>query len=266
MSAISSTQDLKILLHTIATSLVLNFFSMEKIDVSDLSEESQKVVNCLVKYFDDCLKPKLREIETLKASVVDLQTRVNKLEEEIDNNSAYERRDTLILSGNIPSASPDEHCKSIVVDLLKNKAFLNIQLEDLSVAHRIGAKPKNQGPDRRNIMFKLVRRDLKTDILHACKNSKPDFYINESLTPTRDRIFFTLRRAKKKFPQMIHHCKTYDGNVIVFMHPERASTRKNTFPKLGKYTVNTRRKLEEFLNEKLSSSLEDLQVDWPDEL
>ena len=138
-----------------------------------------------------------------------------------------------------------------------------INAHDISSAHRIGAKPRRQGPDTRKIMFKLVRRDLKRDILGACRSAKPDFFVNESLTPTRDKIYFILRKAAKKYPNLIHHCRTFDGNVTVFIKPSRAARGITT--KLPKLTINTRSKLQEFLLKSLSSSLEDLGVQWGDE-
>jgi len=146
------------------------------------------------------------------------------------------------------------------VDLLKNKTNFIIHKDDISVSHRIGAKPKKQGPDLRKIMFKLVRRDLKPDILNACKSIKPDFYVNESLTPIRDRVYYLLRKVAKNNPKVIHHCKALDGNVTVFLYDR--STR--TSQRLQKVVVNSRLQLQEFLRRTLSLSFEDLGVDWPE--
>jgi len=229
------------------------------LDVAGMSEDGKKIVRYLTAYFDSLLKSKLDKMDDMKAHIQSLESRIQKLEESADDASAYERRDTLIMSGNVPPVLPGEDCKKIVIDLLKNGCNLIIGPQDISVAHRVGSKPKRQGPDLRKIMFKLVRRDLKTDILGACKSSRPDFFINESLTPIRDKIFFILRKATKKYPRIIHHCKTFDGNVTVFLQsvgPMRGISR------LQKVTVNTRRKLTEFLTTKLKSSYEDLEVVW----
>jgi len=169
------------------------------------------------------------------------------------------------VSGNIPQVEAGEDCKSIVTNMFKNKINLIIHSNDISSAHRIGPKSRKQGPDMRKIMFKLVRRDLKSDILNACKSTRPDFYVNESLTPNRDKIYYILRTAAKKYPHLVHHCKTFDGNVTVFMKPLRPTRGSQNVYKdlrLPKFTLNTRSKLQEFLTESLSSSFDDLGVQW----
>jgi len=237
-------------------------FNMDhpEVDISDLSEDGKKIVRCLTSYFDSLLRSKLRQIDTMETHIRTLETRVQRLEEVVDDAAAYERRDTLIISGNVPRVVAGENCKAIVTNMLRDRVQLVVSDVDISLAHRIGTKSKKQGPDVRRIMFKLVRRDLKNDILNACKSIRPDFYINESLTPNRDKIYFILRKAAKKYPKVIHHCKTFDGNVVVFLQPPMQTRGPS---RLQKVTVNTREKLQDFLGRFLSSSLADLEVEWP---
>ena len=129
-----------------------------------------------------------REIQELLANVSMLETRVVKLEQQIDENSAHERKNTLIVAGAIPPASHAEDCKFIVREQIREHLRLELAIADISMAHRIGVKPKTQGEDKRNIMFKLCNRDVKLNILKSCKIVKPKkFYINESLTPLRKK-------------------------------------------------------------------------------
>jgi len=231
------------------------------INVDDLSEDGKKIVMCLVTYFDSLLKDKQSDIDAMATRVDFLESRIQKFEETIDDAAAFEKRDTLILSGNIPKVTTDENCKQIVVNLLKNRTKFVISKDDISVSHRIGAKPRRQGADVRKILFKLVRRDLKTDILNACKSAKPDFYVNESLTPVRDRIYFHLRKITKDNPAVIHHCKTFDGNVTVFLQPVNNTRGISRLPKI---VVNTRSQLKEFLRRTITKTFEDLHIDWPE--
>lgn len=106
--------------------------------------------------------------------------------------------------------------------------------------------------------MKLCRRDLKTDILSACRQIRPKFYINESLTPARNTIMYALRKARKKFPAKISFCRSYDGNISAFL-PTNLSDGPYRFRKV---TINSRIKLEEFLSSELSSSLQDIGVEW----
>ena len=103
-------------------------------------------------------------------------TRVVKLEQQIDENSAHERKNRLIMAGAIPPPSHAEDCKFIVREQIQENLRLELAIEDISMAHRIGVKPKTQGEDKRNIMFKLCNRDVKLNILikklQGCKTKE----------------------------------------------------------------------------------------------
>ena len=138
------------------------------------------------------------------------------LEERIEDAEAYERKDTLVISGkNVPPVVPGQNETTIVSDLLRFGLKLNVSSADISIAHHIGRKPVNQQVDSRNIIVKLCRRDLKEDILNACRQIRPkDIYINESLTPTRSKIMYILRTAKKKGYSRIAGCSSFGGRVF----------------------------------------------------
>ena len=127
-----------------------------------------------------------------------LETRVVKLEQQIYENSAHERKNTLIMAGTIPPASHADYCKFIVRDQIREHLRLELAIEVISMAHRIGVKPKIQGEDKRNIMLKLCNRDVKQNFLKSWKVVKPmKFYINESLTQLRNTIFYVMRQLKR---------------------------------------------------------------------
>ena len=131
-----------------------------------------------------------REIKELQANVSMLEMRVVKLEQ-IDENSAHERKNTLMMAGTIPPSSHAEDCKFNVREQIREHLRLELAIEDISISHRIGVKPKIQGEDKRNIMFKLCNRDVKQNILKSYKVVKQKkFYINESLTPLRNTILY----------------------------------------------------------------------------
>ena len=98
-----------------------------------------------------------------------LETRVAKLEQQIDENSSHEWKNTLIISGNIPPAQHAEDCKFIVREQIREHLLQELAIEDISMAHRIGVKPKMQGEDKCNIMLKLCNIDVKQNILKCCK-------------------------------------------------------------------------------------------------
>ena len=116
----------------------------------------------------------------------------------------------------------------------------------LHASHRIGQKPRSQQHvDRRNIIVKLCRSNLKDELLSACRSLRPNIYLNESLTPTRSTILYSFRKVKRMLPDKISGCKSESGRVYVFLKNNEGddSHRRNK-----KILVNTRLKLEDMCN------------------
>lgn len=231
------------------------------IDVSKLSADNKELFVCLSKYFHHLIEQKDQKINKLEEDVQCLKEKVIKLEDQIEDSEAYSRRDSLIVSGGIPDGSRDENCKSIVTNLLKDGVKIHIDPRDISIAHRIGNK-RQQGPDKRNIIFKLCRRELKADIIYACRQQRPQFYINECLTPTRNKILYILRKVKKKYSQ-IKSVRTHDGSVYVYLPPAgRDGSVQLPLSQLRKLNVNSYRQLMKLLQEELRTNLEEFDVEW----
>ena len=232
-----------------------------KIDTSSLTKEGKQIaaviINHIASYFDSVLKGKDAEIEKLTEKMCALEDKVEKLEDALDAAAASERRDNLIVSGNVPPHSVGENTKQVLISLLQNKLNLNVDSSDISIVHRVGVKSKTQGPDKRNILIKLCRHDLKGDILSACKQMKPDIYINESLTPIRSNIIYILRKAKRRYPKKIAFCRSFDGNVVVFL----PNNQKNSPDKFRRVVVNSKNALQIFLQSELSTSISELESD-----
>lgn len=217
-------------------------------------------------YFSQIIETKDKEIADLRSTVDNLRERITQLENDVDDAAAYERRDTLIFSGDIPAVTPGENTNEVVREVLRNKLKLNLQDSDLSSCHRLGRRSTRQGPDRRNIIVKLCRRDIKADILAACRANKPNFYVNESVTPKRGKILFALRRAKKAFPSKIAYVRSNEGNVVVGLQPhsrdgdEGNPGSSGRSERLRRVTINTPELLEAFLRAELNTSLEELNL------
>lgn len=237
-------------------------------DGDDISEDGKRIIAALreeIKFmkteFLEQLHSKNKQIEILTKDVEVLQGRVCALEERVEDAEAYERRDTLVMSGkNIPPVMQDENCVSLMCNILKNKLKLNISPSDFSTAHRVGSKPNTQQVDNRSIIMKLCRRDVKKDILNACRQMKPDFYINESLTPTRNSIMFVLRQAKKKPNSKVVGCSSVNGRVFAWVKPpptgDRNSARNIRIP------VNTHSQLVSFCRDTLEEPLSNYIAEW----
>jgi len=229
------------------------------IDTSKLSKEGKEIVSCIIAYFEKKFTEQECEIIASKTEIGELKTKIEKLENQIDDNNAYERRDTLVLSGNIPPSTNDENCKSIIINKIRDELHMNINANDISIAHRIGPKPKTQAPDKRSIIFKLCRRDLKSEILDNCRRLKPSYYINESLTPVRSTIMYVLRMARRQHPDKLGGCRTNDGSVSVYLPTNNRDVNGTRHQRI---TVNTKRALDDLLQRQLSCSSSAFIDEW----
>ena len=228
------------------------------LDVSSLSEDLKLVVSLITAHFDNAMREKDEKIERLEASLCTMKEKVVSLENKIDDNSQYERRDTLVISGkSIPTAQPNENCNIIVRNLIKEQTRLILKEEDISIAHRLGRRPDSSQQDRRSIIFKLCRRDLKRDIRDACKQHKPNFFVNEHLTPTRGTIMFVLRKAKQQNPDKIGVARSQEGNVTVLVPADGDAGRSR------RVSCNTRASLDQLLREQLNVSSDKFVKNWP---
>lgn len=169
--------------------------------------------------FSAMLNLKQQELDAVKAEVKSLNEKVFKLECLIDDADAYERRDTVVLSGPaVPTFQTGENCKNIVQQVLAQECRVNIQANDISTAHRLGKKNPSQLPDKRNIIVKFCRRDTKNEVFMSSKKQpKPvRLYVNESLTPQRAKIYKVLRMMRRSHPELIAGCSTFDGRVYAY--------------------------------------------------
>ena len=144
----------------------------------------------------------------------------------------------------------------MVCCVVRDRLKLGMDVTDISAAHRLGPKPKSQGPDRRKIIVKLCRRERKYDLITACKQTKPpNLFINENLTPTRNNILFSLRCAKKKFPNIVAACSSHGGKVYAWIKPPNpdAPSARNS-----KLFINTQDQLEDFCRKSLKVQIEEL--------
>ena len=204
------------------------------------------------------LQDKTAQIEALTNEVTCLKKKINKLEEKTDDAEAYERKDVLVFSGEgIPSVEIGENCTALVCDLTEKQLKLKINNSDISTSHRVGRKPANQSIDRRNIIVKLCRRDLKNDILSACRNIKPNFYVNESLTPVRSSILYVLRQARRK-KNRLSGCSSIGGRVFAWVAPPDGQGERNV-----RIPVNTHLELLSFCEDVLNEPLSNYLQRWP---
>ena len=219
-------------------------------------QDMKKQIDNLKSYFEEKLREQNVEIETLKETNKSLETRIARLEEKVDENDAYERRDCIVLSGEgIPASETGENCIEVARKLIVEKLRINVLPNDVSTAHRLGKKPTAQGPDRRKIIMKLCRRDLKKDIIYACKQARPGFFVNESLTPTRNTFLFALRRMKRSGENSpVKGTATIDGRVFVWVRPHGAQRDQ-------RICINSRTSLEKFSTDYMGKPLHEFTTE-----
>ena len=229
----------------------------DQIDVNNLSNDAKAIITYVQLEFEKMkselttfVNSKNTEINVLKEEVLSLKNHVFKLENLIDESDAYERRDSLVFSGpGIPVVSQHENCSQLVQQLAKDKLNCIISPTDVSTAHRLGKPPNTQKPDQRSIIVKFCRRDVKHQLYAARKNQSNAnrIYVNESLTPSRQDIFHTLRKIRKTSPNLIAGISTYDGKVFAYTKPEAASSSSATNTQRDRrHLVNNKFMLEEF--------------------
>ena len=123
----------------------------DEINECDLSEEGRLIAKIIERKFDtietkltEDLKNRDCEVNDLRSEVNQLRIKLGRMKEKIDDADAYERRDTIIISGNdVPSATHGEIVSDIVCGVVRDRLKLEMDVTDISAAHRLGPKPKS---------------------------------------------------------------------------------------------------------------------------
>ena len=231
--------------------------------LSQMKGDSKKIVTIMLKEFEtlrsdftESLRSKTLEIDQLKSQVKELQLKVGKLESSLDDADAYERRDTLIISGtSLPAATTGENCSSVVQELARNSLRMELPLTEINTVHRLGKKPGNQAPDKGPIILKLCRRDTKRQIISAARSIRPpNLFVNESLTAPRRKILHVLRQMKRSHPDLINGCSSYDGNIYAYT--------KNGTSRNQRHLVNSYHMLVSFTRDHVRIPIETFLDSW----
>ena len=238
-----------------------------KLSRSKLGPETKEIFSLLLGYFDNVLKAKNDHVKKLEDKVSTLENKVQTLENKLDVSDQYERRDTIIVSGEaVPLVSTNENCKGIVLQLFQEHLRINVAPADISISHRIGKKP-TEGTDKRNLIIKFCRREIIPELYAACRQFKPPFYLNDSLTPTRSKICYLLRKLRRKYPDKIKGCRIYNGEPRVLTpSTEPRSTRQSSSSSNATRTIQTaivtRYDLQKFVRDHLLSSFSNESITW----
>ena len=187
----------------------------------ELQLSLSKIFENLKKSILDVQKVQGEKIDALKLENQQLKKKMEKIEDKLDSEDAYERRDSLIISGKkIPAYKNDENCEDLLFKALKDNLQFDLQPNDISIMHRLPKKSKPDQPDHRDIIVKFCRRNQRQALLEKARKKKPnELYVNEALTPLRTGIAYVLRRAKNEFLDIISGSSTFDGKNYVWVKP-----------------------------------------------
>ena len=232
----------------------------------ELSEDGKLIVAAITLEFSKVkaellvsLQKKDEEISALKSEVSALQKKISTIEESIDEADSYERRDTVIVSGpSVPNFVQGENTSEVFRQVIREKLRLNLNENDVSVAHRLGGRPANQTQDKRSIIVKLCRRETKKNLIITSKRAnKADsgLFINESLSPVRRKIFFILRKIRNEHRNIVQGCGSIDGRI--FVYTKSPSNERGT-----KHLINSHEKLVEFCRDYIKVPLESFLSDF----
>ena len=167
-------------------------------------------------------KRKDEHMATLQQELIGKTKIISKLDAKMDEQDQYVRREALIFSGNaIPVWVQNENCVAVICNLITAKFGNEVLVDqnDISVAHRLGPKP-NTSVDRRSIIVRFCRRNLKYQVLNLARRKKlNNLFVSESLTSVRQAITFAIRKAKREFPDKVSGHTTIDGSIKVWVKP-----------------------------------------------
>lgn len=159
-----------------------------------------------------------KELVSVRNELHAVSESISRQDEHIDQLEQYSRRNCLIFHG--VAEKPDENVTDIVLDIMKHKLNVNIEISAIDRAHRIGhpsrtaAQAVKEG--RRPIIVKFVSYLFRSMVFRAKRALKnTSTVITESLTNERQRV---LKCAKEKFGP--RNCWTQDGRIVV-LHVNR---------------------------------------------
>ena len=232
-------------------------------DMGGLSEEGKLILSNIIEKLNTAVAQILSRYDEQSVKVDQLELQVSKLKREnsemmnrMDELEADQRDSSLIISGkSVPGYVNGENVSSVARDLLKSKLNYELPLTSITSAQRLGRKPASQASDVRPILLKLQHHSIKYDLRRAARTVKPaNIFINDNLVPRRAKILRVLRAAKKKFPNKISACGSYNGRVFVWL-TAASDTSKNL-----KVFVNTDDKLEDVCVKTLGIQQSDLDI------
>ena len=251
----------------IVPTLIKLFGDLHSKMLTAFDSKLEDVVARIEEKFSNIIQEKDAKIEELTVTNSNLREQVVDLDEKLDALNAYSRKDTIIVSGDLPPPVLNEDSNSVVRELLAQKfPSVPIDEKDISVAHRLQQKrARNNGTTPPpNIVVKLVRRNLKIQLIKASreqnKNAPNKVFVNESLTPQRNSVLQALIKLKKDH-KVVKGVTSLQGEVYAYMeHPAAQAASSDSVGgrhRDTRHRINTKAQLEKFCREHLKKPLDE---------
>jgi len=186
---------------------------------------------------DSIISALTTEVYSLKEENVNLSTSLVNCRDRLDLLETYTRVDNLIIKGiperyaeaaatnasldsmanssqqqqQLPNENSDS-TMSLVIDFCSNTLGINIQLSDISIAHRMS---KGKYDKIRPVIVRFSNRFTRDSVYRARRklfgrgSTGNDVYINEHLTKQNDELFLRCRQLKKQ--RKIYSTWTWHG-------------------------------------------------------
>ena len=147
----------------------------------------------------EMLAEKDAEIKFLKEEIVFLRKGVSAVEERCDEAEAYERRDTIIVSGpEMPIARDGENSARVVCDVIKNKIGVVVRSFDISVAHRHGRKTQSQREDRKVLWLNFADERQSTTYSELVSLLKPPNLLSMTVSLQYEIQYYTAFAKRRR--------------------------------------------------------------------
>lgn len=149
----------------------------------------------------------------------ELKDRIIKMEDEIDENQQYSRRNCLILHG-LGEGNPENHTQ-VVQEFFKDKLKIEVTVDQIDRAHRLGVSGRHTMANAvargaRPMIVKFVSYRTRQKIFQEKKVLKgTKITITESLTARRTQL---MKCAKERFG--LKNVWTMDGKIVI-MHKKK---------------------------------------------
>ena len=199
----------------------------ETFDLAKKSSESQikgelalqdvnKAISFIGEKFDAYEKERReneKKIEELNGTVSKMNERIEELENKIDRQEQYSRRNCILIHG--IAENKEENTDQQAIDFINENLDIKIDEIDIDRSHRIGRYDKTKKKPR-PIIVKFVRYNVRGRVFREKRKLKgTGKTITESLTTKR---IGQLNDAREKFG--FHNVWSYDGKILYKINNE----------------------------------------------